>query len=41
MITPAKCAGCLKKACNDWHCMYDITPEMVYEVYREKLSYKG
>jgi heptosyltransferase-1/heptosyltransferase-2 len=38
MITPAKCAGCLKKACNDWHCMHDITQEMVYEVYREKLE---
>jgi heptosyltransferase-1/heptosyltransferase-2 len=38
LLTPAKCAACLKKTCNDWHCMHDITPEMVYEVYKEKLG---
>lgn len=37
LLSPAACAGCLKKACNDWHCMHDITPEMVYKVYKEKL----
>ena len=40
LLTPAKCAGCLKKACNDWHCMHDITPEMVYEAYQEKTKLK-
>lgn len=38
LLSPAECAGCLKKSCNDWHCMYDITPQMVYEVYKEKLG---
>lgn len=37
LLSPAACAGCLKKACNDWHCMHDITPAMVYKVYKEKL----
>ena len=36
IISPAKCAGCLKKHCSDWHCMYDITPEMVYGHYIKK-----
>ena len=36
IISPAKCAGCLKKHCSDWHCMYDITPEMVFETYTKK-----
>ena len=36
LLTPAKCAGCLKKNCSDWHCMHDITPEMVYAVYKKK-----
>lgn len=31
LLTPAKCKGCLKKKCDDWHCMHDITPEMVFE----------
>lgn len=38
LLSPAQCAGCLKKQCSDWHCMYDITPEMVYGAYREKLE---
>ena len=33
LITPAACAGCLKKHCSDWHCMGDITPKMVYQEY--------
>ena len=33
ITTPASCAGCLKKHCGDWHCMYDITPDMAYEEY--------
>lgn len=36
LVTPAACAGCLKKHCNDWHCMGDITPEMVYKEYLKK-----
>lgn len=31
LLSPAKCRGCLKKKCDDWHCMHDITPEKVYE----------
>lgn len=38
LLSPAKCAGCLKKHCDDWHCMHDITPEMVYKVYLEKVE---
>lgn len=38
LITPAACAGCLKKHCSDWHCMGDITPEMVYNEYLKKLG---
>lgn len=38
LLSPAACAGCLKKSCSNWHCMYDITPETVYKVYREKLG---
>ena len=41
LVTPAACAGCLKKHCNDWHCMGDITPEMVYKEYLKKLEYKN
>lgn len=38
ILSPAFCAGCLKKECNaDWHCMYDITPEMAYTAYVEKI----
>ena len=33
LISPAKCAGCLKKHCDDWHCMHDITPESVFDIY--------
>ena len=36
LTTTAKCAGCLKKHCDDWHCMHDITPETVYEEYLRK-----
>lgn len=38
LLSPADCAGCLKKSCNNWHCMHDITPEMVYKAYKEKLG---
>lgn len=38
LLTPAPCAGCLKKSCDDWHCMHDITPDMVYEILKKKLE---
>ncbi len=38
IISKASCAGCLKKHCNAWHCMYDITPEQIYDVYKQKLT---
>lgn len=38
LLSPAKCRGCLKKTCNDWHCMYDISPEDVFKIYLEKLE---
>ena len=41
LLSPAKCAGCLKKKCADWHCMHDITPDMVYEIYRNKVKAHG
>ena len=41
LLSPAKCAGCLKKKCDDWHCMHDITPDMVYEIYRNKVKAHG
>ncbi|MCQ2381178.1 MAG: lipopolysaccharide heptosyltransferase II [Acidaminococcaceae bacterium] len=37
IYSKAKCAGCLKKHCTDWHCMYDITVDEVYNAYYEKL----
>jgi len=37
LLSPAKCAGCLKKKCQDWHCMHDITPAEVYKIYQEKV----
>lgn len=40
LLSPAKCRGCLKKNCKDWHCMHDISPEMVYELYLKKLEMK-
>lgn len=41
LISPAKCAGCLKKKCNDWHCMHDISAESVYKIFREKVIENG
>lgn len=31
ILSPAQCAGCLRKQCDNWHCMYDITPQMVLD----------
>lgn len=41
ILSPAPCAGCLKKNCPNWHCMHDITPDMVYEIYRKKVKAHG
>ncbi|MDY4920800.1 MAG: lipopolysaccharide heptosyltransferase I [Phascolarctobacterium sp.] len=41
LLSPAKCAGCLKKKCDDWHCMHDITPDEVYKIYLEKVKTHG
>ena len=38
LLSPADCAGCLKKSRNNRYCMHDITPEMVYKAYKEKLG---
>ncbi|MDR0762176.1 MAG: glycosyltransferase family 9 protein [Campylobacteraceae bacterium] len=38
IVSPVPCAGCLKKNCRDWRCMHEITPEMVYEVFKEKIN---
>lgn len=38
ITSPAACAGCLKKVCDNWHCMDDITPEMVYNAYKQKVK---
>ncbi|MDR1460049.1 MAG: lipopolysaccharide heptosyltransferase II [Campylobacteraceae bacterium] len=38
IITPLSCAGCLKKKCSNWHCMREITPQVVYEVFKEKIG---
>ncbi len=38
LLSPAKCAGCLKKQCSHWHCMHDITPEKVFQIYQEKVA---
>ena len=36
LLTPAPCGGCLKKKCSSWHCMHDITPDKVYEIFKMK-----
>ncbi len=38
IISPVKCAGCLKKKCLDWHCMHAITPQQVFAVYQAKMQ---
>ncbi len=37
MLSPAKCRGCLKKHCKDWHCMHDLTPDKVFQVFQEEM----
>ena len=36
LVSPAECAGCLKKQCDHWRCMHQVTPDMVYKVFLEK-----
>ena len=36
LVSPAKCAGCLKKHCDHWTCMGEVTPDQVYALCREK-----
>lgn len=38
LLSPAQCKGCLKKKCDNWHCMHDIIPESVFEIYKEKMA---
>jgi heptosyltransferase-1 len=33
-----ECAGCLKKHCKDWRCMYSVTPEQVLDVFKQKME---
>jgi len=40
LVSPANCAGCLKKHCKIWHCMEDIAPVQVFKIYKEKLEMK-
>jgi heptosyltransferase-1/heptosyltransferase-2 len=35
ILSPAECRGCLRKKCSDWHCMSDITPDMVYQIFQK------
>ena len=36
LVSPAACAGCLKKHCDHWTCMGELTPDQVYDLYRKK-----
>ena len=36
LVAPVPCAGCLKKHCDDWKCMTALTPERVFQEYKEK-----
>ncbi|MDR3346597.1 MAG: lipopolysaccharide heptosyltransferase I [Campylobacteraceae bacterium] len=38
ILSSAPCTGCLKKKCDNWHCMADITPEAVYKVFKDKIG---
>ena len=38
IVSPMECRGCLKKQCNNWHCMYKITPEYVYDIIKKKME---
>jgi len=38
LVAPVECVGCLKKQCNNWVCMYKVTPEMVYQTYKNKMG---
>ncbi|MBM6985022.1 MAG: lipopolysaccharide heptosyltransferase I [Acidaminococcaceae bacterium] len=36
LVASVPCAGCLKKHCDDWKCMTALTPERVFQEYKEK-----
>jgi len=36
----SECAACLKKHCDNWHCMHDITVDEVYSAYQRIVSGK-
>lgn len=38
LVADMPCAGCLKKHCEDWKCMYSMTPEMVLKIFKEKME---
>ncbi|MDR0579110.1 MAG: glycosyltransferase family 9 protein, partial [Campylobacteraceae bacterium] len=38
IVSSVPCAGCLRKNCKDWRCMREITPDMVYKVFKEKID---
>ncbi|MDR2100422.1 MAG: lipopolysaccharide heptosyltransferase II [Campylobacteraceae bacterium] len=38
IVSPVSCTGCLKKSCGDWRCMREITPQMVYKIFKEKID---
>lgn len=38
LVSPAICAGCLKKHCEKWHCMAAIEVKKVFEIYKEKVK---
>lgn len=38
LVSPAICAGCLKKHCEKWHCMAAIEAKKVFEIYKEKVK---
>jgi len=38
LVSTSECRGCLKKQCNDWQCMYKLTPEMVYKTFKQKME---
>ncbi|MDO5598306.1 MAG: glycosyltransferase family 9 protein, partial [Acidaminococcus sp.] len=36
LLSPAACAGCLKKHCDHWTCMGAVTPEQVFMDFLKK-----
>lgn len=36
LTSPSPCAGCLRKHCDHWTCMQQVTPDQVYEIFLAK-----